>query len=120
MKNGEGRMELSDNMSAITQRDQALSILDSELTLLSKLYKECYLSMGRGALLVYAKDVIERGLPNEHDYRTEEEVLDVFDAPTSHDQLEGMINNYDQKNEGILVLITSFSNATYFVTVKLK
>lgn len=107
-------------MSAITQRDQALSILDSKLTLLSKLYKECYLSMGRGALLVYARNVIEKELPNEHDYRTKEEMLDVFDDPASHDQLEGMINYYDQKNEGILALITSYSNATFFVTVKLK
>jgi hypothetical protein len=74
-------------MSAISQRDQALSILDSNLAQLTKLYKECYLSMGRGALLVYASDVIERGLPNGHDYRTKEEILDVFDAPASHAQL---------------------------------
>lgn len=107
-------------MSAITQRDQAISILDSKLTLFSKLYKECYLSMGRGALLVYARNVIERGLPNEHDYRTKKEILDVFDDPASHDQLEGMINNYDQKNEGVLALITNYSNATFFVTVKFK
>ena len=107
-------------MSAITQRDQAISILDSKLTLLSKLYKECYLSMGRGALLVYARNVINRGLPNEHDYRTKEEILDVFDDPDSHKQLEGMINSYDQKNEGILALITNYSNATFFATVKLK
>ncbi len=57
-------------MSAINQRDQALSILDSKLSLLSELYKECCLSMGRGALLVYARNVIERGLPNKHDYRS--------------------------------------------------
>jgi len=78
------------------------------------------LSMGRGALLVYASDVIERGLPNGHDYRTKEEILDVFDAPVSHTQLEEMIDKYDQKNEGIMTLITSYSNATYFITVKLK
>ena len=108
------------NMSAITQRDQALSILDTNLTQLSKLYKECYRSMGRGALLVYASDVIERGFPNKHDYRTKKEILDVFDAPTSRAQLKKMIDNYDQENEGIMTLITSYSNATYFTTVKLK
>jgi hypothetical protein len=113
-------MDLSNNMSAITHRDQALSILDSKLALLSKLYKECYLLKGRGALLVHASDVVERGLPNEHYYRTKEEILDVFDAPNSHAQLEEMIDNYDQKNEGILTLITGYSNASYFVTVKLK
>ncbi len=107
-------------MSAIIQRDQALSILDSKSTLLSKLYKECYISMGRGAFLVYARNVIARGLPSEHDYRTKEEILEVFDDPASHEQLEGMINNYDQKNEGVLALITDYSNATFFVTVKLK
>ncbi len=107
-------------MSAISQRDQALSILDSHLAQLSKLYKECYLSKGRGALLVYARDVIKRGVPNEHDYRTKEEILDVFDAPTSHAQLKEMINNYNQKSEGIMTLITSYSNTTFFVTFKLK
>jgi hypothetical protein len=34
--------------------------------------------------------------------------------------IEGMINNYDQKNEGVLALITNYSNATFFVTVKFK
>ena len=113
-------MELSDNTSAISQRDQALLILDSKIRQLSKLYKECYLSIGRGALLVYANDVIEKGLPNEHNYRTKNEILDLFDAPDSKAKLEVLINNYDQQTEGILTLITSHSNATYFVTVKLR
>ncbi len=107
-------------MSAISQRDQALSILDSKLIKLSKLYKECYLSMGRGALLVYASDVIERGVPSDIDYRNKEEILDVFDAPSSHAELGQMIDNYDPKTEGIMTLITSYSNATFFVTCKLK
>ncbi len=76
--------------------------------------------MGRGALLVYASDVIERGVPKEHDYRTKKEILDIFDAPSSRAELEDMIDNYDQKNEGIMTLITNYSNATFFVTFKLK
>ena len=108
------------SMSATSQRDKALSVLDSNLTQLSKLYKECYLSMGRGALLVYANDVIEKGLPVKHDYRTKEEILDVFDSPYSHAKLEEMIDDYDQNNEGIITLITNYSNATFFVTVRLK
>lgn len=76
--------------------------------------------MGRGALLVYANDVIERGLPNENDYRTKKEMVDIFDDPTSHAKLKEMVDNYDHKNEGILTLITIYSNATYFITVKLK
>jgi hypothetical protein len=107
-------------MSAITQRDQILSILDSKLAPLSKLYKECYISMGRGALLIYAMNVIESGLPNEHDYRTKKGILDLFDDPASRKQLERMINIYDQEDEGILALITNYSNATFFITVKLK
>ena len=106
-------------MSAINQRDKALSVLDPKLAQLSKLYKECFLSMGRGALLVYASDVIEKRLPAKHDYRTKEEILDIFDAPAPHNKLEKMIDKYDYKNEGIMTLITSHSNATYFVIVKL-
>ncbi len=107
-------------MSAISQRDQALSILELNLTNLSKLYKECYLSMRRGALLVYASDTIERGMPSDINYRTKEEILDVFDAPTSHAELEQMIDTYDPRTEGVMTLITSYSNATFFVTFKLK
>ena len=108
------------NMSAINQRDNALSVFDSNLPQLSKLYKECFLAMGRGAMLVYASDVIEGRLPQNHNYRKKEEILEVFDAPTSHDELEEMIDKYDYKNEGIMTLITSYSNATFFVTIKLK
>lgn len=107
-------------MSAIQQRDEALSILDSNLAQLSKLYKECFLAMGRGAMLVYASSVIEGRPPSKYDYRTKEEILEVFDAPASHAELEEMIDKYDQKDEGIMTLITSYSNATFFVTVKLK
>ena len=85
-------------MSANSQRDQALLILDSNLTKLSKLYKECYLSMRRGALLVYASDVIKRGVPTAIDYRTKEKILDIFDTPSSHAKLQQMIDNYDPKN----------------------
>jgi hypothetical protein len=44
----------------------------------------------------------------------------VFDALTSHDKLETMIDNYDHKHEGIMTLVTGDSNSTFFVTVKLK
>ena len=107
-------------MSAITQRDKALSVLDSNLAQLSTLYKECFLAMGRGAMLIYASDIIEGRLPNKHNYRKKEEILDVFDTSTSHAELERMIDNYDHKHEGIMTLVTSYSNATFFVTVKLK
>jgi hypothetical protein len=107
-------------MSAITQRDKALLVIDSNLVQLSTLYKECFLAMGRGALLIYAADIIEGRFPNKHNYRKKEEILDVFDALTSHDKLERMIDNYDHKHEGIMTLVTGDSNSTFFVTVKLK
>ena len=81
-------------MSAIAQRDKALSVLDSNLAKFSSLYKESFLAMGRGAMLLYATDIIEGRLPNKHNYRKKEEILDVFDASTSHDELERIINNY--------------------------
>lgn len=107
-------------MSAITQRDQAIAILNENLKPITQLYKECYLSRGRGALLVYARDVIAMSLPNQGNFRTKKEILEVFDAPASHAELKEMISNYDQKNEGILTLITDYANATYFITVKFK
>ena len=107
-------------MNAESQRDKALSILNSRLAQLSKLYKECYLSSGRGALMVYASDVIEKGIPKEYDYRTKEEMLEVFDMPSSQATLSEMIEKYSQKKEGIMALITDYSNATYFITFKLS
>lgn len=110
--------KLENTMSAITQRDQALAILDAQLKPLSKLYKECYLSQGRGALLLYASDVIANKLPAKSGYRTAKEILEIFDAPASHAELKGMIAKYAPKKEGILTLITDYANATFFITVK--
>ena len=107
-------------MSALNERDQALAILDSKLTKLSKLYRDCYLAAGKGALLVHAKDVIEVRTPSMTDYRIREEMLELFDTPRSQAALTKMIDNYEPQKEGIMSLITSFSNATYFITIKLK
>ena len=107
-------------MSATNERDQALSILDSNLNKLSKLYKECYLSMGKGALLVYAQDVLEKKIPKKTNYRTKEDLLEVFDSPNSQASIVEMVDDYNPKIQGILALITSYSNATFFVTVNLK
>lgn len=68
--------------------------------------------------MVYASDVINRNGPKKHHYRTYEEMLEVFDAPPTQAKLKYMINNYNQKREGILALIIDYSNATYFITVK--
>ena len=70
--------------------------------------------------MLYARDVISKDGPKEHNYRTKEEILEVFDNPESHKTLKTMIDNYDQEKEGIMALITDYSNATYFITVKLN
>ena len=111
---------MKEYMSATTQREQALAILEDKLPQLSKLYKECYLHSGRGALLLYAVDVIERAAPDNYDYRTKEEMLDIFDDLSSRKRLARMIDNYNPRKEGIMVLITDYSNATFFITVKLQ
>ena len=49
-----------------------------------------------------------------------EEMLEIFDALASQAKLKNMIINYNQKKEGIMALITDYSNATYFITVKFQ
>ena len=105
-------------MSAIDERERALSILALSLISLSKLYKECYLLLGRGALLVDTRDIIDGKTLTGANYRTRGEMLDIFDEPSSRSTLARLIDNYDQKMEGVIALITSCSNATFFVTVK--
>ena len=70
--------------------------------------------------MVYASDVINKDGPKKYDYRTKEEIVEVFDTPKSQKTLNRMIDNYDQKKEGIMALITNYLNATYFITVKLN
>jgi hypothetical protein len=51
-------MKKFNRAAAITERDQALSILDSSLNRLASVYQRCYQSKGKGALLVYASIII--------------------------------------------------------------
>ncbi|MFP4349998.1 MAG: hypothetical protein ACOCWY_05335 [Thermodesulfobacteriota bacterium] len=104
--------------AAISERDQALSILDSNLNRLASLYEKCYQSKGKGALLVYASIIIKGVFPDKIEYRTKKQILKIFDDPASQKQLREMIDGYDPKTKGIMTLITSHSNATFFVTFK--
>jgi hypothetical protein len=106
-------------MSAIAEREQALSILKANSQALSQLYRECFLAKGKGALLVYAEDILEGRILAKGDYRSREEMLEIFDKPESHDRLAEMINNYEPNKEGIMTLITSYSNATFFVRYRM-
>ncbi len=106
-------------MTPIEERDKALSVLDPFLPEISMVYRECYLSEGRGALLVYADSVINGKIPTEYDYTTKNDVLDIIDGIDSKASLSALLSKYDPAKEGILVLITSTNNTTFLVTVKL-
>ena len=69
--------------------------------------------------MVYAEDVIKGRIPAKGDYRSREEMLEIFDKPESHDRLAEMIDNYEPNKEGIMTLIISYSNATSFVTYRM-
>lgn len=102
------------------ERDKALSILGKDLLHLSKLFKECYLEQGRGALLLYTKFILESTIPNKSDYRSKEEIVDLFEDKKSRTDIAKMVDNYEPKKSGILVLITNQENDTFYITVKLK
>jgi hypothetical protein len=77
------------------------------------------LQKGRGAIVLYPLHVDNIPLLSCIDYNTKDQGLDLFDSRKSRRDLEKLIDNYDPKKQGILVLITKL-NATWFVTVKLK
>ena len=104
---------------SIQEKETTLKLIDKHLDLLSKLYKECYLQKGRGALILYPFHVENISQLSCIDYNTRNQSLDLFDNKKSRDDLAKLIDNYDPKIQGILVLITR-SNATWFVTVKFK
>jgi hypothetical protein len=106
-------------MKAAEEREAALALLEPNMFQISRLYRECYLRQGRGGLMLYSESVIDGHMPAPHDYRTSEELLDLYDDPFSKQRLAKLVENYDPKTQGVLTMITS-SGATWFVTVKLK
>ena len=107
-------------MTPIEERDKALSVIDPFLLDISLVYRECYLSEGKGALLVYADSVINGNIPTESDYTTKNDVLEIIDGSDSKASLTALLSQYEPNTEGILVLIPSMNTAPFFVTVKLK
>lgn len=106
-------------MNAEEEREAALALLEPNMFKISRLYRECYLRQGRGGLMLYSDSVIDGHAPAPYDYRTTEELVDLYDDPFSKQRLAKLIEQYDPKTQGILTLIAS-SGATWFVTVKLK
>lgn len=105
--------------SSIQERENTLKKLDKHLSFISKIFRECYFQRRRGAIVLYSFDVDNILQLSCIDYNTKEQSLDLFDSSNSRKDLETLIDNYDPKNQGILILITK-SNTTWFVTVNLK
>jgi hypothetical protein len=105
--------------TSIQEKETTLKLVNNHIDLLSILYKECYLQKGRGALILYPFRVENIPQLSCIDYNTRDQSLDLFDNKKSRKDLAKLIDNYDPKIQGILVLITR-SNATWFVTVRFK
>ncbi len=101
------------------ERDKALSVIDPFLYDISMIFRDCYLSEGKGALLVYADSVINGNIPTEYDYATKNNVLEIIDGSDVKAGLAVLLSTYDPHTEGILVLVPSNNNAPFFITVKL-
>ncbi len=102
----------------VLEKDRALSLLEKQLPQLSKLFNECYLSKGRGAIVLHTFMLEKNREIGEIAYNTKNESLDLFDNVSSRAELRKLIANYDPTSEGILILIIE-SGAAWFVTVKL-
>lgn len=107
-------------MTPMEERDKALAALDPFWPEISLVFRECYLSAGIGALLVYTDPIINGSLPTEDDYLIKNDVLEIIDGKDSKAGLAALLSNYDPHTEGILVLIANAANTTFFITVKLR
>lgn len=105
--------------SSIQERENTLKKLDKHLNFISRIFRECYLQKGKGAIVLYPFHVDNILQLSCIDYNTKNQSLDLFDNRKSRKDLEKLIDNYDPTNQGILILITK-TNATWFVTVKLQ
>jgi len=107
-------MELS-----IQEGKNTLKKIEKNLYQISDVFRESYLQKGRGALVVHT-NLLEIGHKlTSIDYNTKDQSIYLFDNKKSKQKLSRLIDNYDPKKEGIIILITK-SNATWFVTLKLN
>jgi len=84
------------------ERDKALAALDPSWPEISLVFRECYLSEGIGALLVYTDSVLNGNIPSEYDYMTKNDVLEIIDGVDSKASLAALLSKYDPHTEGIL------------------
>ena len=106
-------------MTPEEERDKALAALGPFWPEVSLAFRECYLSSGKGAILVYTDPVINGVIPTEDDYLTRKDVLEMIDGKEPKAGLAALLGSYDPHSEGILVLIANSTNAPFFHTVKL-
>ena len=106
-------------MTPMEERDTALAALGPFWPDVSLVFRECYLSAGKGAVLVYTDPVINGTIPTCEEYLTRNDVLEMIDGKDAKAGLAALLGSYDPHSEGILVLITSATNATFFHTFKL-
>jgi len=106
-------------MTPEEERDKALAALDPFWPEVSLAFRECYLSAGKGAVLVYTDPVINGTIPTDDDYLTRNDVLEMIDGKDLKAGLAALLGSYDPHSEGILVLITSATNTPFFHTFKL-
>ena len=106
-------------MTPEEERDRALATLGPFWPEVSLVFRECYLSSGKGAVLVYTDPVINGTIPTDDDYLTRHDVLEIIDGKEPKARLAALLGSYDPHSEGILVLIASSTNAPFFHTVRL-
>ena len=106
-------------MTPEEERDKALAALAPFWPDVSLIFRECYLSSAKGAVLVYTDPVINGTIPTCEDYLTRNDVLEMIDGKDPKAGLAALLGSYDPHSEGILVLIASSANAPFFHTVKL-
>ena len=106
-------------MTPEEERDNALAALAPFWPDVSLVFRECYLSSAKGAVLVYTDPVINGTIPTCEDYLTRNDVLEMIDGKEPKAGLTALLSSYDPHSEGILVLITSATNTPYFHTFKL-
>ena len=108
-------------VSPIVQRNESIEILQDRLSHVSNVFRKGYLAKGRGSLLLYTEDVLKNKEISLEDYRDRKESLFLFDVEKSKTELARMIDSYDPKTQGIVMLISSdSSNVMWFITVTLN
>ncbi len=106
-------------MSIEEETNIAIKSLEDNIFHLSKLFRECYLEYGRGAFILYT-DILKKEIqPFAEQYNTKEDAVDLFDDTHSRFTLSNIIEKYNPKSDGVIILITS-SNAARFITIKLS